>query len=303
MTQEEIKYHNQLWYYKTYNQLIDKCIQMESEGYPEDMYTEVHHILPKCMGGTDSRKNLIKMPVKYHITAHLLLSCIYPSDIGLLRAAILMTTTREGIRVSISTSARLKIEYSNFQKGKILSEETKKKMSKSRKGRIVSDSTKNKISLSEKGKEVSLDIRKRISDNLPEMSDDRRNYYSDITSLRVSDVSNRKKISNTLKNGSKVYGRKRVIDSEGIEYNSIKSCANSYNVSSQMLRYWIENCPEKGFRIINNENYLKPKPIQGPDGTVYSSINECSKLTKHSKRTIRSWIKNFPEKGYKYIES
>ncbi len=60
MTQEEIKYHNQLWYYKTYNQLIDKCIQMESEGYPEDMYTEVHHILPKCMGGTDSRKNLIK---------------------------------------------------------------------------------------------------------------------------------------------------------------------------------------------------------------------------------------------------
>lgn len=24
MTQEEIKYHNQLWYYKTYNQLIDK---------------------------------------------------------------------------------------------------------------------------------------------------------------------------------------------------------------------------------------------------------------------------------------
>ena len=46
MTQEEIKYHNQLWYYKTYNQLIDKCIQLESDGYPEDMYTEVHHILP-----------------------------------------------------------------------------------------------------------------------------------------------------------------------------------------------------------------------------------------------------------------
>lgn len=53
MTQEEIKYHNQLWYYKTYNQLIDKCIQLESDGYPEDMYTEVHHILPKCMGGTN----------------------------------------------------------------------------------------------------------------------------------------------------------------------------------------------------------------------------------------------------------
>lgn len=35
----------ELWYYKQYNKLIDKCIQMESEGYPEDVYTEVHHIL------------------------------------------------------------------------------------------------------------------------------------------------------------------------------------------------------------------------------------------------------------------
>ena len=62
---KEIKYHNQLWYYKTYNQLIDKCIQMESEGYPEDMYTEVHHILPKCMGGTNDESNLVRMPVRY----------------------------------------------------------------------------------------------------------------------------------------------------------------------------------------------------------------------------------------------
>lgn len=62
MTQEEIKYHNQLWYYKTYNQLIDKCIQLESDGYPEDMYTEVHHILPKCMGGTNKEDNLVRMP-------------------------------------------------------------------------------------------------------------------------------------------------------------------------------------------------------------------------------------------------
>ena len=79
MTQEEIKYHNQLWYYKTYNQLIDKCIQLESDGYPEDMYTEVHHILPKCMGGTNKEDNLVRMPVRYHIMAHLLLVKIYPN--------------------------------------------------------------------------------------------------------------------------------------------------------------------------------------------------------------------------------
>lgn len=53
----------ELWYYKQYNKLIDKCIQMESEGYPEDVYTEVHHILPKCMGGTNKKNNLVRMPI------------------------------------------------------------------------------------------------------------------------------------------------------------------------------------------------------------------------------------------------
>ena len=80
MTQEEIKYHNRLWYYKTYNQLIDKCIQMEKDGYPEDMYTEVHHILPKCQGGTDEKCNLVRMPVRYHVVAHMLLASAFPDD-------------------------------------------------------------------------------------------------------------------------------------------------------------------------------------------------------------------------------
>lgn len=63
----------ELWYYKQYNKLIDKCIQMESEGYPEDVYTEVHHILPKCIGGTNKKNNLVRMPIRYHIFAHIFL--------------------------------------------------------------------------------------------------------------------------------------------------------------------------------------------------------------------------------------
>lgn len=38
------KIMTELWYYKQYNNLIDKCIQMESEGYSEDVYTEVFTI-------------------------------------------------------------------------------------------------------------------------------------------------------------------------------------------------------------------------------------------------------------------
>lgn len=74
------KIMTELWYYKQYNNLIDKCIQMESEGYSEDVYTEVHHILPKCMGGTNKKDNLVRMPVRYHIFAHIFLMKAFPNN-------------------------------------------------------------------------------------------------------------------------------------------------------------------------------------------------------------------------------
>lgn len=142
MTQEEIKYHNQLWYYKTYNQLIDKCIQLESDGYPEDMYTEVHHILPKCMGGTNKEDNLVRMPVRYHIMAHLLLVKIYPNIGKIIYAANIMIVGNKNTRAernlalnqfSTKTISQLRETMANYQKGKPLSEEVREKISKNNK--------------------------------------------------------------------------------------------------------------------------------------------------------------------------
>ena len=301
MTQEEIKYHNRLWYYKTYNQLIDKCIQMEKDGYPEGMYTEVHHILPKCQGGTDEKCNLVRMPVKYHITAHLLLSCTFPDSVGLLNAAILMTTTREGVRVSLITAARLRTEYSNIQKGKVISEETRRKMSESRKGKAVSKDTRKKISMSELGKFVSIDQRRNIMNSLPPTTEHRREKLSEVALKRMKDENNRKNISKTLKNGNKVFGRKSILGPDGIIYKSITDCAKLNNVSTYTVRQWINNS-EKEFKFIEstNNDSFEPKRIIGPDGTIYNSLNECSKLTKHSKKSIRRWIDEFPEKGFRF---
>ena len=126
MTEEEIKYHNRLWYYKTYNQLIDKCIQMEKDGYPEDMYTEVHHILPKCQGGTDEKCNLVRMPVRYHIMAHLLLAKAFPNEpkiiyaIGIMLIGNKHTKFRKEIlneKFSTRTISWIREESSKFKKG------------------------------------------------------------------------------------------------------------------------------------------------------------------------------------------
>ena len=138
---EEIKYHNQLWYYKTYNKLIDKCIQMESEGYPEDVYTEVHHILPKCMGGTNKKDNLVRMPVRYHIVAHMLLASAFPDNKKIVYAVNIMfissssnSSRNNSInRISTRLVAKFREDMSKQQIGSKLSEIQKQKISNSMK--------------------------------------------------------------------------------------------------------------------------------------------------------------------------
>lgn len=45
----------------------------ESRDNSPDMYLESHHIIPKCMGGSNHRANLVKLTAKEHFICHLLL--------------------------------------------------------------------------------------------------------------------------------------------------------------------------------------------------------------------------------------
>lgn len=43
----------------------------------EEQYYEIHHIIPRCLGGLDNDDNLIKLTAKEHYIAHMLLAKIY----------------------------------------------------------------------------------------------------------------------------------------------------------------------------------------------------------------------------------
>jgi hypothetical protein len=72
-------------YKKHYEKLIEKarsrCL---------DEYSEKHHIVPKCMGGSDDNSNLVSLTAREHFIAHLLLVKIYPSNLPLVRAVAVM---------------------------------------------------------------------------------------------------------------------------------------------------------------------------------------------------------------------
>lgn len=69
-----------------YNSLIERAKTRSLDGYKES-----HHIVPKCLGGSDDKDNLVDLTPEEHYLAHLLLVQIYPNDHKLSYAAIKMT--------------------------------------------------------------------------------------------------------------------------------------------------------------------------------------------------------------------
>jgi hypothetical protein len=80
-------------YQAHYDRLVDRAKQRT---YAEGVYTERHHILPKCMGGDDSISNLVNLLPGEHLFAHRLLCRIYPNRPGLAYAVSKLAGGRIG---------------------------------------------------------------------------------------------------------------------------------------------------------------------------------------------------------------
>lgn len=91
-------------------------------------YTESHHIIPRCLLGSDDASNLVELTPEEHYVAHQLLVKIYPLNRKLLHAACMMAvsgskTFRNNklygwLRRQLSVSARLRTGNANGSKGK-----------------------------------------------------------------------------------------------------------------------------------------------------------------------------------------
>jgi hypothetical protein len=178
-------------YERIYNQLIEKARSENRKKLKSGIYYEAHHIIPKCMGGPDDLTNLVLLTAKEHYMAHRLLCNIYPEHTGIYYAMICMiggwysknvrysptSKIYERLRSSSMCGTRPKeigIKISKALKGRVLSEETKKRMSESAKKKpLVSEETKKKMSLAKKGK------------SLPPISDETRSRLSYASKNRI----------------------------------------------------------------------------------------------------------------------
>lgn len=76
-----------------YKNIYDRLIEKGKARTIEE-YTEIHHIIPRCMGGSNVAENLVKLTPEEHYLAHQLLVKIYPNNILLVNAATMMIPNR-----------------------------------------------------------------------------------------------------------------------------------------------------------------------------------------------------------------
>lgn len=125
-----------------YNEFIKNLLQTRGR-WLDKADKERHHILPKCLGGSNDEENLIDLELGEHFIAHKLLAEENPDCLKLQHAFRLMSHIRRvGSVIEITTPeqytvARLEQKYcliaTNY--GKELREETKRKISIANKGK------------------------------------------------------------------------------------------------------------------------------------------------------------------------
>jgi hypothetical protein len=175
-------------YQKIYNQIIERAKNRQLEGYKEK-----HHIVPKCLGGSNDKENLVELTAREHFLCHMLLCEIYPNETKLTQALWLMTIgkNKHNTLYSYSFSSRIyekiKLEFIKTIKGKKIplkvkekikktksvmdmsifyTEEVKKKMSENKKGKAIhTNESKQKISESKKGKKRNIIWGDKISES------------------------------------------------------------------------------------------------------------------------------------------
>ena len=140
-----------------YKKIYDNLIKDAFHNPKPDDYKELHHIIPKCMGGSNKKNNLVKLTAKQHYLAHWLLYKIY-------KTSSLVHAWHSMSRIGIGQNERLinsrLFEYCRKERSKILSENSEGEKNNFY-GKSHTDKTKTQLSKIHSGKYYQSDIQRK----------------------------------------------------------------------------------------------------------------------------------------------
>ena len=122
---------------ETYEEFINNILEIRGRFACGDEYHERHHIVPKCIGGTNDVENLIDLYAREHFEAHRLLALENPEDGGLVYAWNMMCNSKHGdYQITAEEYEEARVIFAKMisgenhpMYGKHRSKESRKKMS------------------------------------------------------------------------------------------------------------------------------------------------------------------------------
>lgn len=149
---------------ETYEEFINNILKTRGRFACGDEYHECHHIIPRCIGGTDDNDNLIDLFAREHFIAHKLLAQESPDNEKLLYALWRMCNWQNHNQEFYQPSpeeyevARKRLSESmSGDNNPMKNPLTRIKSSKSHLGYTPTQETRDKLSMSHKGKHSGVD--------------------------------------------------------------------------------------------------------------------------------------------------
>lgn len=164
-------------------------------------YVEAHHIIPKSfkLGGEKDKTNLAYLTAREHFICHKLLihatknTKYHYSSVAACAKFTQQSNKQQRLILSSHDYEFVRKCCSIAQSNRIVSEETKQKMSNSKKGKKLIDSHKNNISLSGMGRIVSEETREKLRGR--KMSEAHRQLLIELSKNRIITDEQRLKMS------------------------------------------------------------------------------------------------------------
>jgi len=242
-------------------------------------YIEIHHIIPKCLGGKDSSSNLVALTFKEHYVCHHLLCAIFKNNYLIRQAYYFMShieITEGGKRVRKRVSAKMIEEFKKFAK------DHKKP---------ISEETKNKLRMLNSGKNNPNYGKKRSKESLEKSSKSLKEYYKNVP--KEKEELRRKHLSEKLKGLPK--------NKEGIEKMKLTKIMAEYKQSQSTIEK--KSISLKGHKGVSDEMKLNMAERYGFAIEYHDEFNN----TNYTFPSISSAVKylrenNILDRSFKYIK-
>jgi hypothetical protein len=185
-------------YKKVYQDLVNKAKLRGHNKAQLSGYFESHHITPKCLGGDNSKDNLVLFTAREHVIAHKLLWKSYPDNHSLMWAYKRTVNSHSGILTSREVE-KARNSVADYMSKRVVTQETKEKIRKTLTGHKRSQESIEKGRTSQIGQKRSEETKAKLNEAWDRRKE--RGWTHDASSrAKISIAGKGRKLSEETKN-------------------------------------------------------------------------------------------------------